>query len=297
MKMIFRKASAWIAVLLFLIPFTSGSCAPKEVEEFAIYLTREDIPPAKMATLSQTDLADVPLISIKDIIYYNSQTYELKLTSEAFQRICNLKVPVQGKSFIVSVDKKPVYWGAFWTPISSISFNGITIWQPIKTAKPEVITFETGYPSSSFYGGNDPRNSPEILNSLEKAGKLISKLTIKDIDKLPLMMKGYELYSWQESGQWNFTLIYGTNRNKNIDEIISKDDLISEKGLIRIHVTDIEALKTVLSKMPEGEFVTWSAGFRGETGPTDIKFELPPDELIKPIKEFTDQHGIKLQIP
>jgi hypothetical protein len=34
-------------------------------------------------------------------------------------------------------------------------------------------------------------------------------------------MKGYELYSWQQDGQWVFSLLVGTNREKTLDEIQS----------------------------------------------------------------------------
>ena len=100
-------------------------------EGFAIYLTRDDIPPEKMEMLSHVEIADQPIISIQDIITYNAQTHEIKLTDAAFERISRLEVPVRGKSFLVCVDKAPVYWGAFWTPISSISFDGVTIWKPL----------------------------------------------------------------------------------------------------------------------------------------------------------------------
>lgn len=86
--------------------------------DFAIYLTRDDIPPDKMEMLSHVDIADQPIISIQDIITYNAQTHEMKLTDEAFARISNLEVPVRGKSFVVHVDGATIYWGAFWTPIS-----------------------------------------------------------------------------------------------------------------------------------------------------------------------------------
>jgi len=54
---------------------------------------------------------------------------------------------------------------------------------------------------------------------------------------LPRSMKGYELYSWQEQGQWHFTLITGTNRNKQLEEIISDGNTVSEDGWVKIHVT------------------------------------------------------------
>ena len=40
-------------------------------------------------------------------------------------------------------------------------------------------------------------------------------------------MKGYELYSWQEGGQWKFSVLIGTNRKKTLDEIKSADVVLS----------------------------------------------------------------------
>jgi hypothetical protein len=144
-----------------------------KAEGFAIYFTREDIPPAKMELLSHVEIADQPIISLPDIISYNAQTHELKLTDVAFKRISQLKIPVSGKSFLVCVDKSPVYWGAFWTPFSSISFDGVTIWIPPVNQDAKTITIELGYPSVSFYAGRDPRNDQKVLESLEQSGKLI----------------------------------------------------------------------------------------------------------------------------
>jgi hypothetical protein len=135
-------------------------------EGFAIYLTAADVPPAQMPALSHVDLAAQPIISTGDIIAYNAQTHELKLTSSAFERISTLEVPVRGRSFVVCVDKNPIYWGAFWTPISSLSFDGVTILKPLTSQKPAVITLELGYPSPSFYAGEDPRNNPAVMQAL-----------------------------------------------------------------------------------------------------------------------------------
>jgi hypothetical protein len=143
-------------------------------EGFAIYLTRDDVPPDKMEMLSHVDIADQPIISIKDIITYNAQTHEIILTEEAFERISRLEVPVRGKSFLVYVNKSPIYWGAFWTSLSSVSFDGIIICQPLGPQELKVITLELGFPSSSFYNGEDLRNNLTILQSLEKSGKLIN---------------------------------------------------------------------------------------------------------------------------
>ena len=296
MKSLFSHISAKLTAVIVCILLMSSGCSAPNHEGFAIYLTKGDVHPAQMPALSHVDIAEQPIISMKDVITYNAQTHELKLPTSAFERISSLEVPVEGKSFIVCVDKKPIYWGAFWTPISSISFDGVTVWKPYSSQGPAAITLELGYPSSSFYGGDDPRNSPEILKSLEQAGKLISKLSITAVNELPHSMKGDELYSWLEDGQWHFTLITGTDRNKTLKEITSKEDFISEAGWVNVHLTGVDAIETALSKLPRGEFILWLAGMREPSGQTDINIQLPPKQTSDAIKEFAGQHGLEFQI-
>jgi hypothetical protein len=287
-----------IGIVLVLSILVSSICAtsegmvtPSNDEGFAIYLTKQDIPPAQMEALSHVNLTDQPVISAEDVITYNAQTHEIKLTDEAFERISELEVPVEGRSFMVCVDKQPIYWGAFWTPISSISFDGVTIWKPYSSQGPAVITLQLGYPSSSFYGGEDPRNSPEILQSLEQAGKLIDKLSITSIEKLPRSFKGYELYSWEEEGQWHFTLITGTDCTKTIEEITSKGDFISETGWVKIQVVGADAIKDVLSRLPEGESVFWCDELHiGQS--TETNLQLPPEQIADAIEEYAKQCGL-----
>jgi hypothetical protein len=289
-----KKAIASILLLATML-FAFFGCHPA-TEGFAIYLTADDTPVTKMPILSHVSLADKPLISEADIVSYLKTTHEIQLTDEAFQKIVNLEVPVSGKSFVVCVDRNPIYWGAFWTPISSISFDGVTIWKPLSSQEPKVITLELGYPSSSYYGGEDPRSDPEIFESLERAGKLINKLTITDAEKFPHSMKGYELYSWLEDGQWHFTLITGTNRNKTLAEITSKEDFISEAGWVKVHVVGVDAVKNVLSKLPQDEFVIWLAEMRDQTEPADIKIQLPPEQTTDAITAFAGQCGLDFSV-
>ena len=125
---------------------------------------------------------------------------------------------------------------------------------------------------------------------------LISGCAIADVDKSPLpnSMKGYELYSWMENGEWNFTLITGTNRNKTVEEIVADGNIVSEGGWVQIHVKGAEAIKTVLGRLPENEEVFWAGGFRGET-PSDINFSLPSGQITDDIKQFAESKGVNLQ--
>jgi hypothetical protein len=284
------------AVIVCVLLVLSGCSTPNH-EGFAIYLTKGDIPPTQMPALSHVDIAEQPIIAMNDIITYNAQTHELKLTTSAYEDISQLDVPVSGKSFVVCVDRKPVYWGAFWTPISSISFDGVTIWKPLSLGEPHVINLDLGYPSSSFYGGEDPRNNPEVIRSLEQAGKLITKLSITAVYELPRSMKGYELYSWLENSQWHFTLITGTDRNKTLEEIISNEDFISEAGWVQIHVVGVDAIKAVLSRVPQNEFILWLAGMRSEQTPQGgVNITLPEGPTIDIIKEHAELCGLDFMV-
>jgi hypothetical protein len=284
------KSMPQILALIIFVSLLLGllGCATPQGEGFAIYLTRDNVPPAKMEALSRVDLADQPIISMQDIISYDSATYEITLTPESFERIINLKVPLSGASFMVCVDKNPVYWGAFWTPISSMSFSGVTIWKPFTTREQNTIKLELGYPAPSFYKGEDPRNNLEVLKSLEQAGRLITSM-------FPHSMKGYELYSWTEDGQWRFALITGTNRNKTAEEIISTINTISQDGWVHIRVESIDQIKQVLSRIPQNEYVSWLSGPPPPQG--GITFSLPPAQIVDDIKQYPAQTGLNFNIP
>ena len=106
-------AAGLIALVMVGVVILSSGCTTLRGEGFAIYFTKGDIPPVQMEALSHVELADQSIIGINDVITYNEQTHELKLTQSAFERISQLEVPTNGKSFLVCVDKNPVYWGAF----------------------------------------------------------------------------------------------------------------------------------------------------------------------------------------
>ena len=176
-----------------------------------------------MEALSHVDIADKPVIGLDDIVSYNSTNHEITLTENGIKNITSLQVPTSGKSFLVCVNRSPIYWGAFWTPISSQSFSGVTIEIPLLSGQEaRTISINLGYPAESFYRGEDPRNNITVMESLKESGKLV---TIPD-NPLPHSFKGYELYSWQQDNQWNYTLITGTNRDKTVEEIITGNNTV-----------------------------------------------------------------------
>ncbi|MBN1153142.1 MAG: hypothetical protein JXA58_08020 [Dehalococcoidia bacterium] len=288
----FRNTSVLVLAACSALLAATG-CGPDESDGFAIYLTRHNVPPAQMEALSHVDIADEPIISMGDVVAYDEASHEMQLTQQAFDRLVKLEVPVSGTSFVVCVDSQPVYWGAFWTPISSQSFDGVTIWQPLGTRDPTMVQLQLGYPAAEAYEGQDPRNAPDVLCALQEAGKLQS-VSEASTCPLPHGMKGYELYSWQEDNEWHFTLISGTNRNKAAAEIVAHINIVSEDGWVQLHVVGVEAIETTLSRLPPEESVYWLSALTA--GNQDIVFSLPPQSVVDEVIEHAATCGLDLRV-
>lgn len=169
------KAASMLLLGLAAI-LAAGACASPggaspSGEGFAIYLPAQDIEPSQAQAASHFNLPDTPLLSQADVVAYTRETHEIELTPRAYQRLQELKVPTNGRVFVVCVDRKQVYWGSFWATYSSASFSGVAIWTPL-TPDGKTIRLRTGYPSDSFAAGEDPRPDARIMESLQRAGKL-----------------------------------------------------------------------------------------------------------------------------
>jgi hypothetical protein len=114
---------------------------------------------------------------------------------------------------------------------------------------------------------------------------------------LPQSMKGYELYSWQKDGEWYFTLITGTNRNKTIEEITSSENTVGGDGLLKITVQGVEDLKTVLGLLPKDETIIWPNDPGIEPGLFDrTRLTLPPLEMVEEVQEHSRQLELDLRV-
>ena len=97
------------------------------------------------------------------------------------------------------------------------------------------------------------------------------------VTPFPESMKGYELYSWQDDGQWKFSLLIGTNREKTLEEIKSTDVVLS----------GVDALTSTLGKIPAGQYITWSLR---ET------LSFPPDDIRSQVEQVCKDKGLILNI-
>ncbi len=98
---------------------------------------------------------------------------------------------------------------------------------------------------------------------------------------LKTSMKGWELYSWQEDGDWLFSLLEGTNREKSSAEIQASDATLE----------GIDALEATLESIAPGQYVTWwSPGWVEEA------LAFPPDDTVEEVQRICEDQGLQLTI-
>ena len=96
----------------------------------------------------------------------------MNLKEDAYLRLLALfmgGMPSSGVPFVMKAYEQPIYAGAFWTPLSSLSFDGVVILQPLDPAG-QTLYIELGYPGPDFFTSEDPRGNPRLLQALEDAG-------------------------------------------------------------------------------------------------------------------------------
>ena len=114
---------------------------------------------------------------------------------------------------------------------------------------------------------------------------------------LPHSMKGYELYSWQADVEWHFTLVTGTNRLKSLEEITSGADTVSADGWVRISVQGVDALKSLLRRLPEHEEILWIGKQWRERALVDAgNLGVPAGVITNVIEEHCRQLGLELRV-
>ncbi len=100
--------------------------------------------------------------------------------------------------------------------------------------------------------------------------------------------KGWELYSWPNSKDWNYSILMGTNRLKTYDEVKTNNIIVS----------GIDSLKLVLAKFPKGELITWiGPGWLTRCWVENFyDLSLPPKEIVDEIKLYCSEINLILQV-
>jgi hypothetical protein len=171
-----------ILVSIMVILLTACQAEPTEAptqegEVFELYLVADQQmtgPDLNNFELSELPLAEEPIISTDDIYNYFWDVHAFNLTPEAYEKLLVIfsgGVPMSGVPFVILSHGERLYAGAFWTPASSLSFDGVVIMQPFDpSGQPLLISL--GYPTEDFFTGEDPRSNPRLEQALQQAGLL-----------------------------------------------------------------------------------------------------------------------------
>jgi hypothetical protein len=169
----------WLGLRRLLPPF-SGVETPLAPDltastHLAFYLLEKDLNAAEAARWHPGALAlqRTPLLTLDDILRYDPQKAELTLTQSAARRLVVLTVPVSGLPFVVTLAGRPCCLGAFWTSLSSLSFDQAVVIDLLLVGQEGTLRLDLGYPASSeFFRGFDWRRDPDFLKLFEDAGLL-----------------------------------------------------------------------------------------------------------------------------
>jgi hypothetical protein len=131
------------------------------------------LPESGSVDLDAIPLQAEPILTQNDIVRYDARTHGFDLTPEAVARLEALHLPVSGPPFVVTVGPDRIYAGAFWTPLSSLSFDGVVILTLLgQSSEGQTYRIDLGYPGPAFYTGADPRGDLRIMQALEQGGRL-----------------------------------------------------------------------------------------------------------------------------
>jgi hypothetical protein len=165
--------------LLFITLFAAckkDSTAIKNASKVDIYLLKtfsinvDQTTTPSTLSLSNSILADTPLIADKDIELYTQ-------LSTTFKFAKNIKSLIQNyggdKAFAVTVDNQPVYFGIFHPAyLSSIAYGLATIDPIIYTTNNEISIQYATLTGNTYLLQFDRRNDDKIINALKTTGRV-----------------------------------------------------------------------------------------------------------------------------
>jgi hypothetical protein len=156
----------FLAVTTFLFLIMGCQSNKMKGPRFAIFLVEK---PA--ALLENIELAKTPLLTDADIVLYEWEEHTIFFSDEGFKKLpASRQVGVSGMPFVVVVDDKRCYLGAFWTGVSSLTHPNPVI--DVLRAENNSVTIQRAYPSGQFGKGDDPRPDKRLLKTLTELKKI-----------------------------------------------------------------------------------------------------------------------------
>jgi hypothetical protein len=101
-------------------------------------------------------------------------------------------------------------------------------------------------------------------------------------------MKGWELYSWPNGKDWNYSILIGTNRIKSYEEVTTNQIIVFGK----------DSLKMLLARIPENEYIFWvGKEWLGKSWGSNFgTLSLPDNKTVNEIKEYCIQKKLVLSV-
>jgi hypothetical protein len=164
-------------------------------------------------------------------------------------------------------------------------------WAPLGSAQPRpsmASTSASAMTPGSPEATRTPRRTPTPVK--------VATLDLDDLaDKYPLAAKGYELVSWQKDGEWVYTLLAGTNRQKSFDEILAEENTFNATEIFKITVVGEEAFKEVIDRLSKGEWIIWGGmDLAGEVPAGTLYFSYPDQAIMDDLIKYCKGKGITL---
>jgi len=111
---------------------------------------------------------------------------------------------------------------------------------------------------------------------------------IADTAKISNSLKGWELYSWQVGNERYYSLLYGTNRAKTIEEV----QFITISTSVQVAMVNSTVdLEKILAKLATSENIFWYSCYSGSSAIT-----LPSTSVVNEIKLFCSNKNLNLQL-
>jgi hypothetical protein len=149
---------------------SSEAAVPSPPTGFALYLAAGEPFIDQNSQIDEIELSEEPLLTAAGIVWYDPVNHIMELTEGATKRFEQLGL--SGHMFVVMVDGRRIYQGAFMAATMSRSYDGVVILWPSMLGKERQLQIQLGYPGPDFFSGVDPRADGGVLESLEETGKL-----------------------------------------------------------------------------------------------------------------------------
>jgi hypothetical protein len=129
-----------------------------------------------------------------------------------------------------------------------------------------------------------------FINCSKDKNQELDPVVLLNLDTISFehSLKGWELYSWPNGNDWNYSILTGTNRLKSYEEVTENEIIVFGK----------DSLKMLLDKFPVNEEIFWaSEGWLDRIwGGNFGNLSLPDDKIINEIKSYCSQKELLLSI-